>query len=174
VIETAGPLRAALQNIGRFMQDSSAKSDRLARWLVPLALIGFACVAIYISTTFKKMPPILKRGIQPSDFPQLICGLIIALSLLMVWFDPARMQERVSAKTLLTIALMAGFALLVQVDLFIALGVFAAALSALWGERRPHMLAFVGVVMPLVVFFIFDLAFQVRFPRGVLTNMWYG
>ena len=156
------------------MQNSSEKSDRLVRWLVPLALIVFACVAIYISTTFKKMPPILKRGIQPSDFPQLICGLIIALSLLMAWFDPAKMQERVSARTLLTIALMAGFALLVQVDIFIALGVFAAALSALWGERRLVVLGAVGVLMPLVIFFLFDQAFQVRFPRGVLTNMWYG
>ena len=156
------------------MQTNTEKSDRLVRWLVPLALILFAVVAIYISTTFKKMPPILKRGIQPSDFPQLICGLIIFLSLLMAWFDPARLQERVSAKTLLTIGLMAVFVLLVRVDLFIALGVFAAALSALWGERRLVMLGLVGVVMPLVIFFIFDQAFQVRFPRGLLTNMWYG
>lgn len=144
------------------------------RWLVPLVLIAFACVAIYISTTFKKMPPILKRGIQPSDFPQLICGLIIGLSLLMAWFDPARMQERVSAKTLLTIALMAGFVLLVPIDLFIALGVFAVALSALWGERRWAVLVTVGVIVPLVIFLVFDQAFQVRFPRGLLTNMWYG
>ncbi len=156
------------------MQNPAEKSGRLVRWMVPLTLIAFACVAIYISTTFKKMPPILKRGIQPSDFPQLICGLIIGLSLLMAWFDPARMQERISGKALLTIALMAGFVLLVQVDLFIALGVFAASLSALWGERRWIVLAAVGVAMPLVIFFVFDQAFQVRFPRGVLTNMWYG
>ena len=141
---------------------------------MPLVLILFAGAAIYISTTFKKMPPILKRGIQPSDFPQLICGLIIFLSLLMAWFDPAKLHEKVSAKTFLTIALIAAFVLLVPIDLFIALGVFAAALSALWGERRMHVLGFVGVVMPLVIFFVFDLAFQVRFPRGVLTNMWYG
>lgn len=165
---------AASQRSGQTMHNTSGKFDRLARWLVPLALIAFACVAIYISTTFKKMPPILKRGIQPSDFPQLVCGLIIVLSLLMAWFDPVRMQERVSAKTLLTIALMAGFAMLVQVDLFIALGVFAASLCALWGERRWVVLAVVGLLMPLAIFFLFDQAFQVRFPRGLLTNMWYG
>ena len=155
------------------MQSQSAKSERLARWLVPIALIAFAVAAIYVSTTFKKMP-ILKRGIQPSDFPQLICGLIIFLSLLMAWFDPVKLQERVSRQTLFTVALIAGFVLLVQIDLFIALGVFAAALSALWGERRVMVLGFVGIVMPLAIFFIFDLAFRVRFPRGVLTNMWYG
>jgi putative tricarboxylic transport membrane protein len=100
----------------------SEKSERLVRWLVPLALILFAVVAIYISTTFKKMPPILKRGIQPSDFPRLICGLIIFLSLLMAWFDPVKIQERVSRQTFLTVALVGMFVLLVQVDLFIALG----------------------------------------------------
>lgn len=156
------------------MQNVSKRTDWLVRWLVPIALILFACAAIYVSTTFKKMPPILKRGIQPSDFPQLVCGLIIALSLLMAWFDPVRMQERVVTKTWLTIALMAGFALLVSVDLFIALGCFAAALSALWGERRIGVLAGVGLLVPLVIFFLFDQAFQVRFPRGLLTNMWYG
>jgi len=156
------------------MSSHSGKADKIARWLVPLALIGLALGAIYLSTTFKKMPPILKRGIQPSDFPQLICGLIIFLSLLMAWFDPIKLQERVSARTFVTIALIAGFVLLVPVDLFIALGVFAAALSALWGERRAIMLALVGVIMPVAIFFIFDLAFQVRFPRGVLTNLWYG
>ena len=156
------------------MQIQERQSHPLVRWMVPLALIAFALVAIYISTTFKKMPPILKRGIQPSDFPQLIAGLIIFLSLLMAWFDPVKLQERVSTKTLLTVALIAAFVLLVRVDLFLALGVFAAALSALWGERRPAYLGLVGVVMPLTIFFIFDLAFKVRFPRGVLTNMWYG
>lgn len=156
------------------MQNVSKRTDWLVRWLVPIALILFACAAIYVSTTFKKMPPILKRGIQPSDFPQLVCGLIIALSLLMAWFDPVRMQERVVTKTWLTIALMAGFALLVSVDLFIALGCFAAALSALWGERRIGVLVGVGLLVPLVIFFLFDQAFQVRFPRGLLTNMWYG
>ena len=156
------------------MQTSSEKSARLVRWLVPIALIAFALVAIYISTTFKKMPPILKRGIQPSDFPQLVCGLIIFLSVLMVWVDPVRLQERLSRTTLLTVALMAGFVLLFQIDMFIALGAFAAALSALWGERSPAVLAFVGIVMPAAIFFIFDFAFQVRFPRGALTNLWYG
>ena len=156
------------------MQSQSKSAERLARWVVPLALIAFAAAAIYISTTFKKMPPILKRGIQPSDFPQLIAGLIIALTLLMVWFDPVKISERVSAKTLLTFALIGGFVLLVPLDLFLALGVFAAALAALWGERRVSVLALVGVAIPLAIFVLFDQAFQVRFPRGILTNLWYG
>ena len=150
------------------------KAERIARWLVPLALILFAVAAIYVSTTFKKMPPILKRGIQPSDFPQLICGLIIVLSLLMAWIDPVKVSERITRQTWATFAALAAFVALIPIDLFIALGVFAGALAVMWGERRLHLIALVGVGVPLAVFFLFDLAFRIRFPRGVLTNLWYG
>lgn len=156
------------------MSGQKENTERLVRWLVPLFLIGFAVIAIYYSTTFKKMPPILKRGIQPSDFPQLISGLIISLTLLMVWFDPIKLNERVTSKTWLSMAALIGFVLLVQIDIFIALGVFAAALSILWGERRVHLIALVGAGIPIMIFFLFDLVFRVRFPRGILTSLWYG
>ena len=52
--------------------------------------------------------------------------------------------------------------------------IFAAALTFYWGERRPLMLATVGLVMPLAIFFLFDQVFEIRFPRGLLTNLWYG
>ena len=156
------------------MQKTSHPLARLARWLVPAVLIAFALGAIYISTTFKKMPPILKRGIQPSDFPQLISGLIIFLTLLMAWLDPVKITEKVSRQTLYTLAVMAGFVALMPVDLFLALAVFAFSLSLLWGERRPAMLGLVAVVVPLAIFVVFDQAFQIRFPRGLLTNLWYG
>jgi len=156
------------------MSGQKGNTEKLVRWLVPLFLIGFAAIAIYYSTTFKKMPPILKRGIQPSDFPQLISGLIISLTLLMVWFDPIKLNERVTSKTWLSMAALIGFVLLVQIDIFIALGVFAAGLSLLWGERRMHLIALVGAGIPIMIFFLFDLVFRVRFPRGILTSLWYG
>lgn len=156
------------------MSKQRTKAERLARWMVPLALILLALVAIYISTTFKKMPPILKRGIQPSDFPQLVCGLIIVLSALMMWRDPVKFTERVSPMTWATLGMLGGFVLLMQIDFFLALGTFAASLAFLWGERRPTNLAIVGVAVPGFIFFLFDFVFKVRFPRGALTNLWYG
>ena len=72
------------------------------------------------------------------------------------------------------LGLMALFAALTTLDFFLAFGVFAAALAMLWGERRPLLLAVVGVVVPLGVFLLFDLVFEIRFPRGVLTGLWYG
>jgi len=51
---------------------------------------------------------------------------------------------------------------------------FAAVLAFLWGERRRHVLVALGVALPLIVFLFFDAVFDIRFPRGVLTNLWYG
>ena len=66
------------------------------------------------------------------------------------------------------------FVLLTQIDLFLALAIFAVGLSIYWGERGLFRLAIVGFIVPVTVFFLFDLVFKIRFPRGLLTNLWYG
>ena len=155
---------AGLQGTGR----------RFTRWIVPVVTVAFSVAAIGISTTFDRMPPILKRGIQPADFPQLIAGLVIVLTALMVWRTPAEEVGNPGRITWLTLLLMGIFVFLTQADFFLALGAFAAMLSRLWGERRPTVLAIVGLFVPLVVFLLFDQVFEVRFPRGILTTLWYG
>jgi len=155
-------------------QGSGGKRHQIERWLIPVLIIAFCLAAYWITTTFKTMPPILKRGIQPADFPQLLLGLLIALTLIMVWKDPIQIKEKMRWATVGTIALFGVFAALTAIDLFLALGIFAAALAAFWGERRAHTLALIGVGVPLVIFFLFDLGFEIRFPRGLLTNLWYG
>lgn len=154
-------------------QDSEKHGHRLERWLIPVLIIAFCVAAFWVSTTFKTMPPILKRGIQPADFPQLLIGVLILLTLLMVWKDPIRVKERMQGSTWGTIALFGLFAALTSIDLFLALAVFAAALAAFWGERRPAKLAVIGIVVPVVIFFLFDQVFEIRFPRGLLTSLWY-
>lgn len=143
-------------------------------WLVALLIIAFCIGAIWLSLSFEKMPPILKRGIQPADFPQLVCMAIILMTAYMVWRDPVTIAEPMGKKTPGTIVLMALFVALCSIDLFIALGLFAAALSFYWGERRPLYITMVGLMVPVAIFFLFDLVFKIRFPRGLLTNMWYG
>jgi len=142
--------------------------------MVGVAIIAFCIAAIWLSLSFEKMPPILKRGIQPADFPQLVLALIILMTLYMLWRDPVRVVEPMGSKTLGTIVLMVLFVLLAEIDLFLALAVFAAGLSLYWGERRFSRLIIVGLVVPVTVFFLFDQVFKIRFPRGLLTNLWYG
>lgn len=143
-------------------------------WLVALLIIAFCLAAIWLSFSFEKMPPILKRGIQPSDFPQIVCICIILMTLYMVWRDPVKVTEPMGSKTPGTMVLMLLFVLICSIDLFLALSLFAAGLCIYWGERRIGLIALVGLLVPVGVFFLFDQVFKIRFPRGWLTNMWYG
>lgn len=156
------------------MSDEPGSRGGVERWLVPALIILFCAASFYVSTTFRDMPPILKRGIQPSDFPQLLLGTIVILTILTAWLDPIKVKERLPSTVLGTIALFGVFAALSVVDLFLGLGVFAAALAAYWGERRLAVIAIIGIVLPTAIFFLFDLVFEIRFPRGLLTNLWYG
>jgi len=143
-------------------------------WLVATVIVAFCLATLWLTLSFEKMPPILKRGIQPSDFPQLVCGLIVLLTGYMLWRDPVKVVEPMGSKTVGTIVLMVLFAALTQLDLFLALGAFALALSIYWGERRASRMFVVGILVPAGVFFLFDQIFKIRFPRGLLTNLWYG
>lgn len=156
------------------MSDERQPHGKFERWIVPALIVLFCAAAFYLSTTFRKMPPILKRGIQPSDFPQLLLITLVGLTLLMAWFDPVRVKEKIQNTVWGTLALFAVFAGLTALDLFLALSVFALALTYLWGERRAAVLVGVGILVPVAVFFLFDQVFEIRFPRGLLTNLWYG
>lgn len=143
-------------------------------WLVATVIVGFCLATLWLTLSFEQMPPILKRGIQPSDFPQLVCWTIILLTAYMLWRDPVKVTEPMGSKTLGSIFLMCVFVSLTQIDLFLALGLFALGLCVYWGERRISRMFLVGVVVPLCVFILFDQVFKIRFPRGLLTNLWYG
>ncbi len=143
-------------------------------WVVGLVIIAFCVSAIWLSFSFEKMPPILKRGIQPADFPQLVLTLIILLTLYMFWRDPVSIVEPMGSKTIGSLLLMVLFVLLTRIDLFLALALFAVGLSFYWGERKFSRLLIVGLAVPVTVFFLFDQVFKIRFPRGLLTNLWYG
>jgi len=148
--------------------------NTLESWLVAGVIIAFCVSSIALSLSFEKMPPILKRGIQPADFPQIVCGLIILLTLYMLWRDKVKVLEPMGRKTLGTLALMVLFIALAQIDLFLALAVFSGGLALYWGERGVAQLMLVGIIVPVGVFFLFDQVFKIRFPRGLLTNLWYG
>lgn len=72
----------------------------------------------------------------------------------MMVFDPIKIRENFDATTAESLALFAIFGAFTWIDLFLALGISAAALAALWGERRPRILILVGAVMPLVIFLL--------------------
>ncbi|MEM6383950.1 MAG: tripartite tricarboxylate transporter TctB family protein [Pseudomonadota bacterium] len=146
----------------------------MARIAVPLGLIAFCCVAFWLTTQFDRVPPILLRGMQPEHFPQLVIVLIAVLSLAVMMLDPVVDIAAPDKMVWISMGLFGVFGLVTQIDLFLALGIFAGALAFLWGERRAWALVLVALIAPTAVFFLFDQIFEVRFPRGALTNLWYG
>ena len=156
------------------IQMKLTRKDFAKNSVMPVLIIVICLIAFWLATNFDRVPPILKRGIQPSDFPQLVLGLIVILCLFDIFTNKSDAPKNLTPLTWLTIAAIAGFVLLAKLDMFFGLGVFSVTLAALWGERRVLTLACLGIVLPLTVFFLFDLVFEIRFPRGFLTSLWYG
>lgn len=146
----------------------------MTRYAVPCGIIAFCLVAFWFSTQFDRVPPILLRGMQPSDFPQMVLLLIMALSVLVMIFDRPIEHEPMARNVWGSLGLFVVFALVAQVDLFLGLAVFAGALAWLWGERRIWAITLVSCISPFLIFLLFDQVFSIRFPKGVLTNLWYG
>ena len=66
------------------------------------------------------------------------------------------------------------YGLTVYLDMFIGIAAVMFLMCLLWGERRWYVAVAVAGVTPLAIFLLFDLVLKVRFPRGVLTNLYYG
>ena len=157
------------------------------RFIVPLGLIIFCGLTFWQTTQFDRVPPILLRGMQPADFPQMVLLLIVSLCVGLLYQALRNVQQEpttdagaddftraMSFNVWKTMGLFLVFAAIAPVDLFLGLGVFALCLTALWGERRFRALVLVSLISPLFIFLLFDQVFEIRFPRGILTNIWYG
>ncbi len=66
------------------------------------------------------------------------------------------------------------YPLTVYLDMLIAIAVVMFAMCLLWGERRVYVAGAVALVTPTAIFFLFDMVLRIRFPRGLLTNLYYG
>ncbi|MGI9382832.1 MAG: tripartite tricarboxylate transporter TctB family protein, partial [Methyloligellaceae bacterium] len=103
--------------------------------------------------------------------------VILLLTGVLVWQlisrpDPPR--PPLPAAFFVTVGLFLVFAAVAAwIDLFIAFAVFAVGLSMAWGERRLVPILAIAVVLPLAIFLLFDLVLEIRFPRGVLTSLYY-
>lgn len=146
-------------------------------WQVPLAVLLFCAYVAYLTTTFERVPKALVQGVQPADFPLLLIGVILLLTAVLVWqliHNPDPPRSRLPATFFVTVGLFLAFASIAAwVDLFAGFAVFAVGLSLAWGERRPVPILAIAVVLPLAIFLLFDLVLEIRFPRGVLTSLYY-
>ena len=133
---------------------------------------------LLISTfTFDTVPPILNRGIQPATFPKGLLVLIITLTSVIYYLSlkkPWKKEKKLPKTFFLTILSFIFFILISKtLDFFLAISVLSIFVSYNWGEKRIFYLILVGIIFPFIVFVFFEMVLGLRFPPGIITNLYY-
>ena len=141
-------------------------------------IIIFVSTILLISTfTFDTVPPILNRGIQPATFPKGLLVLIIFLTSIIYYLSfrkPWKKEKKLPKTFFLTIISFLFFVLISKtLDFFLAISVLSVFVSYHWGEKRIFYLLLVGIIFPLIVFIFFEMILGLRFPPGIITNLYY-
>jgi hypothetical protein len=147
--------------------------------VIPGLITAFSLAVIWASLQLELSPSmIVGDSMQPRVFPILLMVINLVLAaLLAVQYQakPPKKMRREGLQTWGTIALFVIFyPLTVYLDMLIAIAVVMFAMCLLWGERRTYVAGAVALVTPAAIFFLFDMVLRVRFPRGLLTNLYYG
>ena len=58
-------------------------------------------------------------------------------------------------------------------DFFLAISFLSFFVSYCWGERRIIYLILVSIIFPIIVFIFFEAILGLRFPPGIITNIYY-
>ncbi|MEM9221716.1 MAG: tripartite tricarboxylate transporter TctB family protein [Pseudomonadota bacterium] len=151
----------------------------LADVLVSVFIFSFAATVVAVALTLKKAPPaFVGEGMQPRTFPiflMVVIGLMNGFLLRETLLNPPPRREPLEGMVWVTIALMGVFALVTTfVDMMVAMAIVIFAKTILWGERRIFVAASLALLTPLTILVFFDVVLEVRFPRGLLTNLYYG
>jgi len=141
-------------------------------------VIILTSVALLITTfTFDIVPPILNRGIQPATFPKALLILIIVMSLLIYYLaikNPWKIEKKLPKSFYLTILSFFIFVVISKtLDFFLAISALSIFVSYYWGEKRIFYLLLVGIIFPVIVFVFFETILGLRFPPGIITNIYY-
>ena len=115
---------------------------------------------------------------QPRSFPIFLMVLIAVLNAVLIFqlMGGSRMPHPIQPpQTWISMVLMLVFYLITTyADMFLALMIVIFLMCIVWGERRFWLAGLVALVTPITIFFLFDLVLKVRFPRGILTELYYG
>ena len=144
---------------------------------VSFIIIFISIILLIITFTFDIVPPILNRGIQPATFPKGLLVLIIFLTSIVYYLSlnkPWKIQKRLPQSFFLTLLSFIVFIVISKTaDFFLAISLLSVFVSYCWGERRIIYLILVSIIFPIVVFVFFETILGLRFPPGIITNIYY-
>ncbi|MBD1157488.1 tripartite tricarboxylate transporter TctB family protein [Pelagibacterales bacterium SAG-MED20] len=141
-------------------------------------IIIFVSIILLITTfTFDIVPPILNRGIQPATFPKALLVLIISLTVIIYYLSikkPWKKEKKLPKEFYITLLSFILFILISKIlDFFLAISCLSIIVSHYWGEKRIFYLLLISLFFPLIVFIFFETILGLRFPPGIITNIYY-
>ena len=141
-------------------------------------IIIFISVILLITTfSFDMVPPILNRGIQPATFPKALLILIITMTLIVYYLatkNPWKLEKKLPRTFFLTLLSFVIFIIVSKtLDFFLAISALSIFVSFCWGEKRLFYLLLVGIIFPIIVFVFFETILGLRFPPGIITDIYY-
>ena len=144
---------------------------------VSFIIILISTILLISTFTFDIVPPILNRGIQPATFPKGLLVLIIFLTSIVYYLSikrPWKIKKKLPRPFFITLASFVLFVVISKtLDFFLAISLLSIFVSYYWGERRVFYLIIVSIVFPVIVFIFFETILGLRFPPGIITNIYY-
>ena len=140
-------------------------------------IIIISSVLLIVTFTFDIVPPILNRGIQPATFPKALLVLIICLTSIVYFLSlkfPWKKEKKLPKSFYFTLYNFILFIVIAKtLDFFLAISVLSFLVSYFWGERRVIVLLLVSILFTIIVFIFFETILGLRFPPGIITNIYY-
>ena len=144
---------------------------------VSFIIIFISVILLFTTFTFDIVPPILNRGIQPATFPKALLIFIILMTLLTFYLaikNPWKNEKKLPKTFFLTLLSFIIFVIISKtLDFFLAISALSIFVSYCWGEKRLFYLLLVGIIFPIIVFIFFETILGLRFPPGIITNIYY-
>ena len=144
---------------------------------VSFIIILVSSILLVSTFSFDVVPPILNRGIQPATFPKALLVLIISLTLIVYYLSlrkPWKIKKKLPNTFFITLFSFLLFVIISKtLDFFLAISVLSVFVSYNWGERRILYLILVSIIFPILVFIFFETILGLRFPPGIITDLYY-
>ena len=149
-------------------------------YIIPLFLTLFSFVVIYLSLQLDTSPEmIVGDSMQARSFPifLMVINLLLVgiLSLQFYKTYPKEIElEKFPTWSSMLLFLIFYIIILISGDMLVAIPIVMFLMGLTWGQKKIWISLTNAIVTPLSIFLLFDYVLQVRFPRGWLTNIYYG
>ena len=148
-------------------------------YTIPLFLTVFSIIIIGISLQLDTSPEmIVGDSMQARCFPIFLTFLNLILISVLTFQYKKNNPEPIKLEKFQTWGSMGLFfifyLLTVYTDMFIGIFVVMLLMGLLWGEKRIWVSFLTATLTPLFIFLLFDFVLKIRFPRGILMDMYYG